>query len=522
MKQRIYILMSAAVLVLFSAAGQTVFAEESVAEYITVEENTGNEQKNTFGGGTGDTSEDGGGLTDESENIGGGEGGNPMMAGGALKIDDANIYHGMERAYKDGYVPAVSGNTAEIVVPLKTDDTAEFDSVTVSLNLGGTENTPFVYKNYQKTFYKTVEKINGGNETSEVFLVSFSLELLQDRYNGTYPIDVQVSYGKGVSEMSQSFIVYVGIADGKDLEDENAAEAVVAETEEKPTSQPIIMISKSSVEPEKVSAGDDFEVKAVLKNTSKIKDIQNMSVTVTWSSEDIVLLEDSNMFYIDYIGREQTKEMVFKCRAGGKTADGRYEMKLDMSYDNTKAETLTSSGSIQVEITQPMKVELEVGEIPEEINAGDSLSVALQVMNLGRGSIYNARCNIEVPGLIADTSAFIGNMEGGSAAEGTLKLFAGTKQMNSELEGEQYGYTEGVIQLIYEDEDGKEYTEDYPVSTTIQALQMNMDKDTADDEEEVKTQWGLAVAAGLAVLVLSGGIPAIIYYRRKKMRGNKP
>lgn len=188
------------------------------------------------------------------------------------------------------------------------------------------------------------------------------------------------------------------------------------------------MISKSKVEPKTVMAGEDFEVKAVLKNTSKIKDIQNMALTVTWSSPDITLLEDSNMFYIDYIGAGQTKEMTFKCTAGTKTADGKYEMKLDMSYDTLKAETLTSSGSIQVAVAQPMEVKLEVGDIPTEVNAGDSLSVPLQVLNLGRGKIYNVRCAMDVPGLISDTSAFLGNMEGGSAASGELKVFAGTKR----------------------------------------------------------------------------------------------
>lgn len=371
--------------------------------YIIVEEST--------------ESGDGGQTDDET---------NPGITSGTLKIDDANVYDGMGKAYKDGYEPVISGNTANIIIPLKAEAEADFDSVTASLNLGDTTTSPFVYKNYQKTFQKTTEFINGTENTADIFLVRFELELSADRYNGIYPVEVQAFTGSGINAAFQSFTVYVRITDGKETETET--EAPMPETEEKPTSQPIMMISKSKVEPKTVMAGEDFEVKAVLKNTSKIKDIQNMALTVTWSSPDITLLEDSNMFYIDYIGAGQTKEMTFKCTAGTKTADGKYEMKLDMSYDTLKAETLTSSGSIQVAVAQPMEVKLEVGDIPTEVNAGDSLSVPLQVLNLGRGKIYNVRCAMDVPGLISDTSAFLGNMEGGSAASGELKVFAGTKR----------------------------------------------------------------------------------------------
>ena len=442
---------------------------------------------------------------------------NPGITSGTLKIDDANVYDGMGKAYKDGYEPVISGNTANIIIPLKAEAEADFDSVTASLNLGDTTTSPFVYKNYQKTFQKTTEFINGTENTADIFLVRFELELSADRYNGIYPVEVQAFTGSGINAAFQSFTVYVRITDGKETETET--EAPMPETEEKPTSQPIMMISKSKVEPKTVMAGENFEVKAVLKNTSKIKDIQNMALTVTWSSPDITLLEDSNMFYIDYIGAGQTKEMTFKCTAGTKTADGKYEMKLDMSYDTLKAETLTSSGSIQVAVAQPMEVKLEVGDIPTEVNAGDSLSVPLQVLNLGRGKIYNVRCAMDVPGLISDTSAFLGNMEGGSAASGELKVFAGTKKMNSDMtEALPYGPTSGKIELIYEDENGKEYTSEYDVATTINELKIDAASGETEEKEDVKTQWWIAVLAGAVIIIAGGGIPAILYWKKRKTR----
>ena len=83
-------------------------------------------------------------------------------------------------------------------------------------------------------------------------------------------------------------------------------------------------------------------------------------------------------------------------------------------------------------------------------------------MNLGRGKVYNVRCMIDVPGLEADKSLFLGNMEGGSALSGELKVFAHAVNENATSENERYGKTEGYLTLLYEDENGG--TEKYIIS----------------------------------------------------------
>lgn len=501
MKRNLYI-KAAALLCAVLMAGQPALAAQT---YITVEEN--------------DNTANGDGMSSDGSQSGdnpddGGAGGDMPETGGVLKIDDAHVYDGMNCAYKDGYEPSISGNTASIVVPLLAGEDKEVKTVTAALNLGGTQESPFVYKNYQKTFEKTTVLAAGSSEPAEVFLVRFDIELLSDRYNGVYPVEIQVSSGSGMTASFQNFTVYVRIADGKNREEETVP---APEPEEKPTSQPILMISKSEIKPGTVTAGEDFEVTAVIKNTSKIKDVQNMSVTAVWSSPDMTLLEDSNMFYVDYLGAGKTMEMTFKCTSGAKTVDGKYELRLDMSYDTLKAETLTSSGVIQVNVAQPMKVELEIGKLPDSINAGDSISLPLQVLNLGRGKVYNVRCNISVPGLTCDTSAFMGNMEGGSAAAGNLKVFAGMKE--TEDENSKYGPTSGVISLIYEDENGTEHTKDYDVFTTVNPLEIgSVSQKTETEEESMATQWWIAAVAAAVVILTGVGIFTAVYLKKRKMR----
>ena len=53
-------------------------------------------------------------------------------------------------------------------------------------------------------------------------------------------------------------------------------------------------------------------------------------------------------------------------------------------------------------------------QIAGNVYAGDTLPLDFQVMNLGRSTVYNVRCDIKGEGLLATSTAFIGNLEAGT------------------------------------------------------------------------------------------------------------
>ena len=78
------------------------------------------------------------------------------------------------------------------------------------------------------------------------------------------------------------------------------------------------------------------------------------------------------------------------------------------------------------------------------------------------------RLEISAPGFIPDKAAFIGNMEPGSDGTADVNVFIGTRDMSEgSTETEKYGMTSGAITLKYEDENGQEYQEEFPISTNI-------------------------------------------------------
>ena len=189
---------------------------------------------------------------------------------------------------------------------------------------------------------------------------------------------------------------------------------------------------------------------------------------------------------------------------------------MELSYDNPDAVTLTATGQIEITIKQKSELTMEIGQIPEEVNAGDRLQIPVQLVNVGRGMVYNARCTVDVPGLQTDKSLFLGNIEGGTAVSGELDAFAGVVNAEEETTEKRYGRTDGRILLTYEDEDGNSYEETSDIVLTIQPLKIE-EKNTDKNEKEsnkIGRQFLIGVTAVVGLGIVGVVLPGWI--RRRK------
>ncbi len=428
----------------------------------------------------------------------------------SLSVDNTNVYDGMDKAYNQGYSPTVKNGYATIVVPLVASGALDGSAIIVTPGLGDPSSSPFVFKNYQKTIGLRDNAVNGGSGTVSCYLVRFDLALASGRYNGVYPvtIDVQAQAADG-SQIQQMLTCYVTITDGKNP---NAAEP--PPKTEKPTSQPKIIISGYSINPAAVEAGGEFTATVRLKNTSDTKPVQNMTVAVSCESPNFLLQNESSVTYIDKLGKGETTTVNVRYKTDLDTPAQRYNIMLAMEYDNSDAMTLSSSGSIAVDVSQPLRVEMEVPKMEDSVNAGDTMPLSFQVMNLGRSAIYNVRIELAAPGLIPSGSAFIGNMEAGTAMPGGMNVFVGTKNMTAGHEGEdKYGYTSGKITLIYEDDSGETYTVENDFSITINPPVIAPVSAEPAEEPEKAGQWWISIVIGG---VVAAALAAYLIRRRQR------
>lgn len=421
----------------------------------------------------------------------------------------------MDRAYKDGYVPIVRDGTVTLVLPLVTNGAIKGNRITVTPNLGDTNTSPIQFRNYQKTFSLADNPVNvTGSEGEKIqtvssYLIRFDFPLRDDRQNGAYPIllDIQAVDENG-NQITQSYNCYINITDAKAEDTGNndvtpiySGGGGVAPTEV-PVSNPRILVSKYTVDKAPVMAGEDFTITIALKNTSDEGDVQNLLVTVSSESTNLVLKNDTSTIFLGKLEANGTTELKLKYGTDRETPAQRYNIALAMEFDDEEAASMTSSGSVTVEVAQPVEVELAPFTIPSEINAGETVQLSFQVMNLGRTAIYNARVELDVPGLSPSGNAFIGNMEAGTSATETLNVFAGMKEGD-----ERYGYTSGVARLLYEDASGEEYTEEMDTTTNIKELVIATknpveEQEEAEKEQAQKAQWWVFVVAGAVIIIV--------------------
>lgn len=291
---------------------------------------------------------------------------------------------------------------------------------------------------------------------------------------------------------------------------EPAAGGEDASSEETPESAPVILVEKSIVSTGTAKAGEDFDVTVTLKNTSKTKSVQNMVASITVPSADFELKNNSNTIFIDKLGAEKTTDLSLTFHVGKSTVDGNYPIEVALSYDDSKANTLSSAGTFVVTVEQPLNVKLTMPAIAADLTAGDTVPLSFQVMNLGRSTVYNVRCDVTGDGLVQTKTAFVGNMESGNDGEGDSNIFISPK------EGEnQYGKTTGTVTLTYEDAFGNEYSQEFTFDTSISKKQDDSSKDGGTEKRAMQWWVSIAVISGIIVFAV---VSSVSYRMGKKKR----
>lgn len=433
----------------------------------------------------------------------------------ALEIDTDNIYEGMDCAYEDGYMPRTANGYMYLVLPLLPNGDVYEDKIKVSLGLGSSGSSPFVMANYEKTFSLETVTPKYSNKEIELFLVEFEVALSSERTNGVYPVTVNISgFDTSGQSISCIYTLYVTITDGKSTK-------IVTPAPEVATAEPVVYISGSVAEPEKVMAGEEFTLTLTLKNSLTTKSVKNMLVTVDTGNLQMNLMEDSNIFPIEKIAAGGEETLSLRLKADPSTPAGKYSINFSFKYDSSKTLNLSSSGTAIVEIHQPANMELVMPRFAESVTVGETIPLSLQVMNMGRDPMYNVRCVVSGFGFAPSNTGFIGEMAAGSSATTKVELYIIALNASSGNEnGSQYGNTTGTVTLIYEKETGEEFQQETQFETVVQRpiVEIPQADSAAEQEEKAAGQWWISVLI-LGGVILAAGITAIVLHKKKKRGG---
>lgn len=425
-----------------------------------------------------------------------------------LKIDDANQYDGMEKPYKDGYVPTNANGSVRIVFPILSEGELRGNTLRAALDLGDAQTAPFVFKNYEKDIRLQTVKVNANTQEVSAYVADFTVELKGKRTNGSYPVILKVTAKdtKG-NAVEQEFTTYVTISDG--IDPDATTEAVVEPVaEDLPTFAPKVMVKSYKFSKDEILSGDEITAEITLLNTSKENTVKNMTVAVVADTESFTLLSQSDSVYIEKIAPQEEKTITFSYRVNAKTAAGQYDLDLAMDYADGDGNTYSTSGKAKITVQQSSEMQFDDLSFPSEVVVADVVEAKVQAMNLGRSKIYNVRAEIAADGLKPQGTIFIGDMEAGTAATGSTQVSV------SSLSGSKlYGNAEGTVTYYYEDESGKEYTEEATFTTTIKSPFSDQKEETTPDNTN---QWWVIMAVILGCIAVAAGVIIVRKIHLKK------
>lgn len=424
-----------------------------------------------------------------------------------LKIDDANQYDGMEKPYKDGYVPTNANGSVRIVFPILSEGELRGNTLRAALDLGDAQTAPFVFKNYEKDIKLQTVKVNANTQEVSAYVADFTVELKGKRTNGSYPVILKVTAKdtKG-NAVEQEFTTYVTISDG--IDPDATTEEVITQPEDLPTFAPKVMVKSYKYSKSEIQPGDEVKADIVLLNTSKENTVKNMTIAVTADTESFTLLSQSDSVYIEKLAPQEETTITFSYRINAKTAAGQYDLELAMDYADGDGNTYSTSGKAKITVQQSSEMQFDDLSFPSEVVVADVVEAKVQAMNLGRSKIYNVRAEIAADGLKPQGTIFIGDMEAGTAATGSTQVSV------SSLSGSKlYGNTEGTVTYYYEDESGKEYTEEATFTTTIKSPFSDQKEETTPDNTN---QWWVIMAVILGCIAVAAGVIIVRKIHLKK------
>ena len=428
-----------------------------------------------------------------------------------LIVDTAYLYPGMAKSYADGYMPTVSGGKALFVLPLLGDVLGDVVRVTPDISTSG----PFLYGNYQFDLKKSTQTAadSAGNQMSrEVFLVSLSLDLAKNRYNGTYPMTFQVDYtDKNGDPAQQFFTLQVTITDGKNRSTGGGSGGPTA------VKKPVLVLVSGQTSVGTITGGEVFTLTMTVQNVGDLE-ARNVRILAAADGQGIYRSDSLAPVFLALLDKEASEEITFPFASDKTVFAGRHGLTVTLSYEDKYGNLYGDSVPLQILVRQESSIGFDEMKLPETLTSGDTFTQPVCVYNTGYAPVYNVRCTLRMDGLIA-ASAFLGTLEPQQSADKAISIFVTT------LPGkEKYGAAYGELVISYEDMAGQEHTEYQQLRTTVQAPVEITDEEKAKKEKEQKeqqtlSQWWVSLLVAIAfILIILSAIVIARFTRMLKMK----
>jgi len=185
-------------------------------------------------------------------------------------------------------------------------------------------------------------------------------------------------------------------------------------------SQPRVILASYTTDPAALSPGDAFNLRLELVNAGK-SDAAQLLVTLGGESglKPFALLGGGNVRFVPRLLAGETMIVEQQLALDGAVEAGVYTLTVSLAYEETTGEQRSETQSINLLVNRRPQIQIGFYRPLEPALIDQSLTLPIEMVNIGRSAINVSTAEIQADGLeITTGSAYIGQLDGGTS--GTL------------------------------------------------------------------------------------------------------
>jgi hypothetical protein len=359
-----------------------------------------------------------------------------------------------------------------------------------------------------KTDFKFVNDI-AGSATTEIV---FPLTAVESIAKGMHELTLTVAYtdasGKEYTELSKVYITDV----------QGAAEGSTKGT-------PKIIINSFSVDTGVAKAGQQINFTFSFKNTSAVKKLTNMKITLNSPpNKDGVIVfsvaEGSNTYYIKNVGTEEVIEKTMAFDVKTDAVSGSYPLEIVFEYEDEEGNPFpAASETIYIPVDELAKPVINRIDVPPYAETFSQQMISFEFFNMGKSKLNNVQATIEGGVRPIKALTYIGNIEPGKGDTYDVEIMCETA-----------GEITGTLVVSYENSRGElvETRQDFtmfvqepyiPEFPTEPGMPIDPIEEVKAPILPVPAIIGIEIGLFLIALLVTKGV--IISKKKKKLRSEE-
>ena len=384
-------------------------------------------------------------------------------------IDQDVVLRGMDRSWQQGYAPTTSGSRWTMVLPVRSDTAV--GSVTAEIVIPADRMSPFKPGKISAT-----SQLETDGDARGIYALRFAPDLLPNQKNADYPCVIRLT--------------------GKDRDGEDLATEIPYVIRMRGATDSIekAQIGIADVRAD-LSVGEDGEIKVTLTNPCSATIIEDLELKISDAAGHI-LPQGVETLKIGTLPIGESVTVSYPVTVTEKASVTPHVLKLDLTWvAHGKAAIYTENYTVAIH----QEIRLEQGglKMPSTVTAGDSISLSLPIMNMGRADVVNVLATVTLPGVTERQSVLVGTIQPGETKQAQI-ILSPAKDITGEFSG--------TLTVECADQDGNPASFQVPVDLKVEAPAagdaVNSAAGKTAKAEKPAAVWALAGGCGLLLMLI--------------------